>query len=255
MSNGAKEFQESITSELNIIKNRVRNLIGSANWNDEGRYKEAIFKNVIRRFLPSYLSVGSGFIVKSSMPGETIISKQLDVIIYDNRIPILFSEGDFVITTPGNVRGIIEVKTNTTIYNFSTYLTNLEISLLRFPEFTALGKKIFAGLFSFSFDDDINSEYIEKGLKESRKKVNHISLGSNYFIRYWNKHRERGSIPPNDCTKNFYNVYDIYDLSFSYFISNLLHSCTESNLSDRYWYSFPIEGTKEVHKIKTVCIP
>ena len=61
----SKKFQESITRELDVIKNRVRNLIGNANWSEEGRYKEAILKNVLRKFLPSNLSIGTGFIVKS----------------------------------------------------------------------------------------------------------------------------------------------------------------------------------------------
>ncbi|WP_164731079.1 hypothetical protein [Anoxybacter fermentans] len=50
-----KEFQESITKELDTIRNRVRNLIGTSHWGEEGQYKEAILKNVIRRFLPSNL--------------------------------------------------------------------------------------------------------------------------------------------------------------------------------------------------------
>ena len=45
----AKEFQESITEELNVVKNRVRNLIGSHHWGEEGRYKEAILKCAIHR--------------------------------------------------------------------------------------------------------------------------------------------------------------------------------------------------------------
>lgn len=32
-------------------------------------------------------------------------------IVYDNSYPLLFNEGDFIITTPENVRAIIEVKT------------------------------------------------------------------------------------------------------------------------------------------------
>ena len=30
-------FHKSTTKELKVIKNRVRNLIGSSNWGDEGR--------------------------------------------------------------------------------------------------------------------------------------------------------------------------------------------------------------------------
>lgn len=96
----ARQFQESITLELDIIKNRVRNLIGNANWNEEGRFKEAILKNVLRKFLPNNLSVGTGFILKADRNiEENVLSNQLDIIIYDNAFPVLFSEGDFIITT------------------------------------------------------------------------------------------------------------------------------------------------------------
>ena len=61
-----KEFHKSTSKELDVIKNRVRNLIGNANWIEEGRYKEAILKNVIKRFLPRKYAIGTGFIVKKS---------------------------------------------------------------------------------------------------------------------------------------------------------------------------------------------
>ena len=32
-----KQFQESITDELNVVKNRVRNLIGNRHWGEEGK--------------------------------------------------------------------------------------------------------------------------------------------------------------------------------------------------------------------------
>lgn len=47
-----EDFQKSITKELDVVKNRVRNLIGPAHWGEEGRYKEAVLKNIIKRFLP-----------------------------------------------------------------------------------------------------------------------------------------------------------------------------------------------------------
>ena len=45
-------FQKSITKELKALQNRVRYLIGDSHWGEEGRYKEAILRNVIKRFLP-----------------------------------------------------------------------------------------------------------------------------------------------------------------------------------------------------------
>lgn len=108
----SQNFQKSITQELDVIKNRVRNLIGNAHWGEEGRFKEAVLKNVIQRFLPNSISIGTGFILKENEDSNTNISHQIDLIIYDNTKPVLFREGDFIITTETNVRGIIERRFN-----------------------------------------------------------------------------------------------------------------------------------------------
>ena len=105
------EFHKSITYEINSLKNRVLNLIGDAHWSEVGRYREAVLRNVIKRFIPSNISLGTGFIIDKNEEGNIDISKQIDIIVYDNTYPALFAESDVVITTPANVRGIIEVKT------------------------------------------------------------------------------------------------------------------------------------------------
>ncbi|WP_435522881.1 DUF6602 domain-containing protein [Chryseobacterium indoltheticum] len=107
------KFQKSITQELIATHERVRDLIGGANWGDEGRYKEVILRKIISQFLPSNLKIGSGFIVGNNdhVNGtESKISKQLDIIIYEDKAPVIFREGDFVILTENSVRAVIEVK-------------------------------------------------------------------------------------------------------------------------------------------------
>ena len=251
-------FQKSITRELVIIKNRVRDLIGDANWGEEGRYKEAVLKNVIRKFLPNDLSVGTGFIVQgdNSNDNHTIISTQQDIIVYDNTIPVLFSEGDFIITTQHNVRGIIEVKTK--VFNANSRKNSLMKVIEKFNRLSIFNKisnignnRIFKGIFSFDYDNDIQAERVEAALRVSNGMVNHISLGKNYFIRHWLN--RRNLFPRVDCRSHFYNIYEIEDLSFSYFISNLLHIAAKKDLDDRYWFSFPIQGTKERGRIRTIC--
>jgi len=156
-----KEFQKSITKELDTIKNRVRNLIGSSHWEEEGRYKEAILRNVIKRFLPSNLSIGTGFVIKKNN-GNTQISSQIDIIIYDSTIPVLFSEGDFVITTYKNVKGIIEVKTKIRNNQLQEIIQKAETNG------KLIGKKIFNGIFSYEYEDDINSRNIDQALKKQK---------------------------------------------------------------------------------------
>ena len=249
----AKEFQKSITEELNVVKNRVRNLIGSRHWGEEGRYKEAILKNILRKFLPRNISVGTGFIVITN--NQNKISKQIDIIIYDNSHPVLFSEGDFIITTIKNVKGIVEVKSSIGIGNntFQSVVQHFDETLQ--PIQNSIGnRKLFLGIFSFEFNGNINFTTIDETLRRSSNKVNHISLGKGHFIRKWRSQDANRIEPPiNNCKNDFYNIYEITDLSFSYFIANLTDIVC-GGLNDRYWFSFPIRGTKELHRVRTICL-
>ena len=247
------EFQQSITQELNVVKNRVRNLIGDRHWGEEGRYKEAILKNILRKFLPKNISIGTGFIVNSN--NNNRISKQIDLIVYENGYPVLFTEGDFIITTMKNVKGIIEVKSNIGNGNntFQNVIRQFDESIE--PIKNNIGsRKIFLGIFAFEFTGSIQPPIIDENLRQSSKKINHISLGKDLFIRRWKrKDANRLEPPVLNCNDDFYNIYEINNLSFSYFISNLLDIVC-GGLNDRYWFSFPIQGTKEIHRIRTVCL-
>ncbi len=269
MPGNARLFQESITRELTVVKDRVRNLIGDAHWGEEGRFKEAVLKNVLRQFLPKNLSVGTGFILKATGENDydNVLSSQLDIIVYDNTLPVLFSEGDFVITTLKNVKAIIEVKSRLTptllrnaIMQFEQSISDFESQINR-PFFSIAGRgraipsktKIFTGIFAFEFDGNIDSHSIDTSLINSRRLVNHISLGEDYFIKHW-KQTDAGRLARRvDCAADFYNVYNLHNLSFSYFISNLI-DITSGGLNDRYWFSFPIEGTKEMQRNRTICL-
>jgi len=258
MSLNSVEFQESITRELEIVKDRVRNLIGDANWAYEGRYKEAVLKNVIRRFLPTNLSVGTGFVAKSGI-GHGLpvqISKQIDIIVYDNTIPVLFSEGDFIITTRSNVRAIIEVKTRVDNSKLRESLrTSIENSQM-------MEKDIFSGIFVFEHGDcSIDSlKTILEGFREDGRHVNHMSLGPYIFVKHW-AHDAPG-VNPDDCNSDFYGIYDFggtsereaKKLSFSYFISNLVLKLSGEQLVDRLWLLFPLENGKEAYRVGTACL-
>ena len=243
------EFQKSVTQEFEIVKDRVRNLIGSANWGEEGRYKEAILKNVIRRFLPNNFSLGTGFIISNNGKNR---SKQIDIIVYDNTYPLLFKEGEFIITTPKNVKGIIEVKSKigTGSNTFEAVVKQFNNSLKGIIK----TNKLFLGLFSYDFEGNTETESFNKVLKQS-KSPNHVSLGKDIFIKKWDKkYGERLKPPVDNPSSDFYNVYKIENLSYSYFISNLLSSLVKGIDKDRYWFLYPIIGTKERHKIKTIFI-
>lgn len=247
----ALNFQKSITNELKLIKDRVTQLIGHVGPGETGRYREAVLKNILRKYLPQNISVGTGFIID----GDGIyISRQLDIIVYDNTKPVLFSDGDFIITTLLNVLGIIEVKSS--IPNLNQVVEQFEESVTNFHErlLEERQPKIFTGIFSFEFGGNINNLGIDDCLRNSNKVINHISIGTQYFIRKW-KHLDAINLRPSqiECGTDFYNVYDIKDLSYSYFISNLIHIVT-GGLNDRYWFSFPVPGTKEMNRMRTICL-
>ena len=241
-----QEYQESVTHELDVIRNRVRNLIGDAHWGEEGRYKEEILKKALRRYLPNNISVGSGFV--TTIDG---ISKQLDIIIYNNHQPVLFSEGDFVITTPGNVLGVIEVKSRLNVTSLREAIEKYDEIANILPQGNENGRKIFHGLFSFEYDGNIDSQCIDNALRNSRGIINHISLGKSYFLRRWKQEEGDQLHSEVNAQSDFYNIYDILDLSFSYFISNIV-DIVSGGLNDRYWFAFPIKNTKETHRLRTV---
>jgi len=60
-----EEFQKSINEELTLVKDRVKNLIDieTNHHGEDGAYREAILRNVIKRFLPNNISIGTGFVI------------------------------------------------------------------------------------------------------------------------------------------------------------------------------------------------
>jgi hypothetical protein len=255
----ARLFQESITKEIDVIKDRVRNLIDSHHWGEHGRFREAVLKNVISKFLPTNLSIGTGFIFRDrDNDGRHILmSAQLDLIIYDNTIPSLFKEGDFVMTTMENVRGIIEVKSTLDPTRLRAAVEQFDSSLEEFHDLLIPNEnqpKKFLGVFAFDWNGNIESNVIERDLRASSQLVNHFSLGTDYLLRKW-LHNEAAEIGTRTRRgRDFYNVYRMGNLSHSYFISNLIDICSKRETDGHHWFNYPIEGTKETTRIKTISL-
>lgn len=246
-----EDFQKSIHQELNLTKNRVRNLIWDANWWEDWRYKESILKKVIKNYLPSNLSIGTWFIIKklnepADNQSENIkVSTQLDILIYDNSYPVVFKEWDFVILTQDSVKWIIEVKTKI------SDISNLNEVLEKFnwlSVFNALSGKVFKWI--FAFENSLNYDNISNSFLNWF--VNHLCLWNRIFIKYWERNSSGGIPEDFDYEWAFYNIYDMENLSFSYFISNLLHITNNNNLTERSYFSFPIKEGKESKRVKTI---
>lgn len=222
MYTNLEAYHKSISNEFKICKNRVRNLIGNRHWGEDGRYKEIILMNILKRFLPKQLSIGTGFVI-----GENDCSKQIDLIIFDNRFPIIFSEGDFVILSHQNVVGIIEVKTRVLMTNI------LEIVATSNYNGNIIGQGKFNGIFAYEVEhnvlrgENLLNINLSQSLEKSKGIVNHLALGENYFIKYWSD-QNPDLLDGQPC----YSIYEIDQLSFPYFISNLIETCIRLSASN-----------------------
>lgn len=257
------KYQKSIAKEFKAHELRVRHLIDDANWAEEGRYKEIILMNYLKRILPKNLSVGTGFVRNKNR-----ITKQIDLIIYENNIPPIFSEGDFIVTTPENVIGIIEVKSSIEPSKLLEIVDKANENGLIISNGRDIS--IFNGVFAYSevkrkdqayqsymkkfFDNKIVqrdhfNEILPKNLKVY---VNNICLGDRRFIKLW---------PFKEEYDEFFAEYSFYKLpsglGISYFLSNLQEFILrrqlgnysdplESHYKDVY---YPLPEGKEVHKM------
>ena len=263
------DYQKSIAVEFKAFEKRVRSLIDKSHWGEEGHFKEVVLMNYLKRILPKHLSVGTGFV-----RNDDRITKQIDIIIYDNTFPVLFSEGDFVITTSANVIGIIEVKSKIAPSGLceiiETANNNAEIIVGQSD------MNLFNGIFSYNYEsvpqryvDNLNDhDFINLVRKPhnyivSRKLfscVNHIALGDKYFIKLWplgqdeeGKERFLSENPANYAP--YYSLYNMeHGLAFSYFLSNLqefIIKVATSNFDkelpkDMRGFLYPIEEGKEI---------
>lgn len=183
--------------------------------------------------------------------GEQGLSTQVDIIIYRNDFPVMFRQSDFVIVVPEAVLGIIEVKSRITE---ATQLTQVIDKLSVASEIVC--KPIFSGIFSFEgYDGILNrnvNQQVRSTLIRGNGKVNHLCIGENCFIKYWPEYT-----PKQENVRPHYSFYEINDLSFGYFISNLVEdvyiATVGANLPGTLTSMFyPIENTKEAHKLTEV---
>lgn len=102
-------FLGSWSDELTAQSQRVRDLIGDVHWLSDGNHKEAILRSFLRRYMPSTLTVATGFAIN---PAHSLrITRQQDILICDLRdqAPFLAQE-DFYIVPSTSVTATMEVK-------------------------------------------------------------------------------------------------------------------------------------------------
>lgn len=250
------DYHKSINQELAILRNRVRDLIEPRiHWGEDGRYKEAIFKQILRRHIPKSLEIGTGFVKL-----ENNTTSQIDILLTNENGPVLFREDDFKIVSPSQVSAIIEVKTSVTKSSLKEAIDKLadNVSAIRkfksAQRFYGIGSSSsvdpWCGLFVYD-TPDIKPEEVLKIMLESSKNllsrsIQAVCLGPNSFVRLWTQspNHETPIINPT------WHHYQLDDLAYSYFIGNALWLQEETHPEQINW--FPIPGGKEsfrTHKI------
>lgn len=206
-------------------------------------------KEIISSKIPNTASIGTGFVVCDNDNENEKISSQIDIIVYRADSPVLLKKGDFVIVSNDAVLGIIEVKTKLNNSNLKETFSKAHENGRRINN-----PYIFNGIFSYECDFDVvenSTTFIENSCKSYPGFVNNVSFGANYFMKFWPDGK------PNEQPKQKYRIYEIENLSFGYFISNLIEdiyvqlngrkiSKTMANVM------YPIENTKEAYEIKTI---
>ena len=117
-----------------------------------------------------------------------------------------------------------------------------------------IGRKIFNGIFAFEEQDiKYNNGTLANILTNGAGLVNNICFGKDMFIKYW----DAGMPVQNPRKQSSYAIYQIDDLAFGYFISNLVEDIYISmngkqipNTLRKMFY--PIENTKEAHRVRTI---
>ena len=249
------EYHKSIGKELEELKSRFRNLLGSDFHRLlDGKHKETILKNVLARHLPRGISAKSGFIRFSSSK----VSSEIDIILHYNERPMLFQNDDVIITSPFAVFGGIEVKTKVRqseaediLNKISDYaeMTNKAIRTnqwytMNFENYSSFVKPWFS-LFAFEANiDPVNFLTILNKTAEGKfERIVHCAcLGPDTFVRFWDNHEHT----PSSKAFTGWKIYKLEGLAFSYFISNMIWQDNANTMEASDWFAL---NEKEVHLI------
>lgn len=250
------KYHQSIAQELDVTKNRVRDLIGNSHWLSDGEFKEAVLRKILINHVPESMRVGKGFICYPSEEQDNYRnnSSQLDILITSKNKYTLFKDGELTIVTPDVVEAIIEVKTK---HNKS----ELEDDLKKLAEQAKLVRKYspncWIGL--FIYEGDNSHENVLKAVNEAvnvekEKVINSVSIGMNTFILYWENGREIYSKVNGPVWHSYKFEEKLKDLAPAYFISNIVWHLTPnpSEKTQEAW--FPIEESNGKETFRKFCI-
>jgi hypothetical protein len=240
-----RDYHESVTSELDAVKNRIRNLV--THWVTDGEWKESALRTVLRRHLPVGALVGRGFIV-----GREHSSTQIDLFVLKQEKPTLFRDGELAIVTPDVPGAIAEVK------------TKLEGPAAWYEVAKKLGEhgkfckevaksEPWLGIFAYEGGRPQAKNILDavcRVYRETRVAINCVASGYDLFVRYWpSGEYEPGDDPVADRERKFWRAYELTRLAPSYFINNVVDAICNVDRVETDYAWFALEGGKRPHTL------
>lgn len=241
------KYHKNIGQQINMLKDQMRNLIGGQHWPTDGAHKESILRKILREHIGHQFHIGTGFLF-----GNEENSSQIDILITNEGSPVLFQDGDFRIVTPTHANAIIEVKTKQNKRELEDTLIKLSRNIeMMSPDENRRGV---GGVFVYESIQNIREKFYEIFFRPElfNNPVSWVCLGNQYFIRYFDK-KKLYQRPNSDSqmitSPPQYRLYHLDGLAFSYFLSNVISSCTDigAHGEDKAW--FPLEAGKEAYFI------
>ena len=227
-------YFSSLALELRGLQNRVRNFLDDSHWLTDGEWKESVLRSILRRHLPSSAQIGRGFIVRPDAN-----SRQIDLLIYNSNIPVLFREGDLVFVTPDAVLGVIEVKTSLNNTSYAAAVDQLGERM----DFLLDGPwHPFFGL--FAYESTVGSRRALEALSHNargqpRHAVDLVCLGYSHLLKWW-------PFDPADH-RNQLNRWRSYrfdkEKSPGYFLHNVIELVSPESVRANQDTWFPPEGS------------
>jgi hypothetical protein len=236
-----QRYFQSLTDECDTLKDRVRHFVHDAHWPTDGEWKESVLRSMLKRSAPESVTIGRGFVVHQDQ-----CSTQIDVLIYDNSMPILYRDGDLVFVTPSACRGIVEVKSRTSLATFRTAAEALARNA-QFIRAHSFDFHIFVGFFAYELVAANCRPFLYAlntvAAGQDARIIDHAAFGARKLIKYW----------PSDPSSNNgllgydqWHLYDLNRMAPGYFIHNLLLSVSKKLNAQRESTWFP-RDSKEAH--------
>lgn len=228
-----EQYFRSLTGECAILKDRVRHFVDDAHWPTDGEWKESVLRSMLRRSSAETVTIGRGFVVH-----QESCSTQIDVLIYDNSMPILYRDGDLVFVTPSACRGIVEVKSSTNRTQFKAAAKKLAENA-QFIRSYCENSHMFVGFFSYELGATNARPFLgiigDAVDGHASRLIDHVALGPDTFIKYW------PTDPQNwKATRGYdrWHLYALAGMAPGYFIHNLVVSVSKrlSVQRDATWF-------------------